>query len=112
MRAAARGAAAPAMRRAVNMPAWVITMKVPPTSSAATITAAMCCHSATASMPAAMSAWAACQTRFSSRRRARRGTSRQDTAAARPNSGQAQPKIAGLGITCLAMAGRNVAGMM
>ncbi|KAG0893161.1 hypothetical protein G6F32_017448 [Rhizopus arrhizus] len=87
-------------------------MKVPPTSNAATITAAMWCHSATASMPSAISAWAPCQTRLAARPRASRGTSRQETAAASPNSGQAQPKLAGSELTSVAIAGRKVAGRL
>ena len=94
------------------MPAWVMTMKVPPTSSAATITAARSCRSAATAMPSAIAACAPRQIRISPCRRASLGTIRQDSAAASPNRGQAQPNTAGSGMTSLAMAGRKVAGMM
>ena len=112
MTAAARGAALPASRCAASMPDWVMTMNVPPTSSAATMTAAMLCHTATASMPSAITACAPRHTGLSSRACATRGATRQESAAARPNSGQAQPNTAGSGMISRAMAGRKVAGMM
>ena len=93
------------------MPAWVMTMKVPPTSSAATITAARSCRSAATAMPSAIAACAPRQIR--SRVPARQLRHHQaGQRGGQSEQGQAQPNTAGSGMTSLAMAGRKVAGMM
>src|SRR5882724_5830087 len=93
-------------------PAIVITMKVPPTHTADTATdTRLSCRTGsntppamtTRLQPAIFRGATACTIVE---------TAIVDSAAARPNKGQVQPKTAGSGTRLRATAGRNVAGMM
>lgn len=94
------------------MPAMVATMKVPPTSSAASSTVSADRCSTGTRQPSAISAWLPASTW----RRAIFGNARLaksvEAAAAAPNTGQAAPKTAGSSTTARASTGRKVAGRM
>ncbi|MNC97393.1 hypothetical protein D3C83_150400 [compost metagenome] len=62
--------------------------------------------------PSAMTQALAIHSRRPLSTRAKPPASRVDAVAAAPNSGQAQPKTAGSSITCFAITGTKVAGMM
>ena len=99
-------------RRASCRPAIVTTMKVPPTHTALTTMAHGPMARLGAMTPAAITHKDPAATRRGDARGKSLPTATVDSAAAAPNSGQAQPKTAGSATTLRAMTGKNVAGMM
>ena len=102
----------PPTLRASCMPTIVITMNVPPTNSAASMIGTMPDQTIGSAMPKAMTRWLATQRRRFVTTLRSIAVARVDPIAAAPKSGQDQPKTAGSRMTCLAMTGKKVAGMM
>src|SRR6185436_9394640 len=101
-----------ATRRASCIPAMVATMKVLPTQSADSMMPPMPAHATETPTPNARMKCAAIQRARYVRREESQPAANAEITAAAPNIGQAQPNIPGSEITSLAIAGRNVAGMM
>ena len=88
------------------------TTKVPPTQIAEITMPAMPGSKTGTATPIAMTACDSTQIRRFDRNADNRPARSVETNAVPPKIGQAHPNIAGSGMTCFAMAGRKVAGMM
>lgn len=88
----------------------VMTMKVPPTHSAAATIERMWGNRTGNSSPTAIAIWLAPHIVRLEKRRCNAAETRVDTKAAAPNTGHPQPKIHGEGTISRAIAGRNVPG--
>ena len=90
----------------------VITMNVPPTNNAASMIGAMPDQTIGSATPNAMTRWLATQRRRLVTALRSIAVASVDPIAAAPKTGQDQPNTAGSRMTCLAMTGKKVAGMM
>ena len=72
----------------------------------------MPCHQTGSATPRAITRWQRIQRRRLPMKRAHPAAASGERAAAAPKTGHDQPKTRGSWITCRAMTGRNVPGMM
>jgi hypothetical protein len=90
----------------------VMTMKVPPTSTAATAIVSLESQIVGSATPAAMTRWVLAHARSRLTRSNSGATTIVERAAAAPKIGHARPNTAGSSTTSRATAGRKVAGRM
>jgi len=98
--------------RASCIAAIVATMKLPPTSSAASAMLAPERLAIGSATPSAIAAWHSAHSRWRGQPAAKRLDNSVDAAAASPNSGQARPNQRASSTSARAITGRKVAGRM